>query len=247
MLFEICIDSVEGAIAAQTVGAQRVELCDNLVEGGTTPSLGMLALVRESVDIAVNVLIRPRGGDFCYSGLEMEVMCRDILAAKQVGANGVVIGALLPDGRVDMEKTRALLTAARPMSVTFHRAFDLCREPSEALESLCELSIERLLTSGQKNSALEGVECIASLVKQAAGRIVIMAGGGVNAQTLPAILAGSGVNEVHFSARKSSESPMQHRNPGTFMGKAYSPDEYIRKQTDAGLIRQVMGAAERTI
>ena len=117
-------------------------------------------------------------------------------------------------------------------------------DPAEALETLCGLGIERLLTSGQRNSALEGVECIASLVKQSAGRIVILAGGGVNAQTLPAILAGSGVSEVHFSARKSVESPMQYRNPGTFMGKAYSPDEYIRKQTEAGLIRQVMEAAE---
>ena len=244
MLFEICIDSVEGALAAQAAGAQRVELCDNLVEGGTTPSIGMLQMVRESVGIAVNVLIRPRGGDFCYSELELEVMRRDILAAKQAGADGVVLGVLQPDGRVDAERTRALAAAARPLSVTFHRAFDLCRDPAEALETLCGLGIERLLTSGQRNSALEGVECIASLVKQSAGRIVILAGGGVNAQTLPAILAGSGVSEVHFSARKSVESPMQYRNPGTFMGKAYSPDEYIRKQTEAGLIRQVMEAAE---
>ena len=243
MLYEICIDSVEGALAAEAAGAQRVELCDNLVEGGTTPSLGMLEMVRESVQIAVNALIRPRGGDFCYSKLEVEVMRRDIQAAKRIGANGVVLGALQADGSVDMETTRALLAAARPMSVTFHRAFDLCRDPAEALESLCALGIDRLLTSGQKNSALDGLDCIASLVKQSAGRIVIMAGGGVNAQTLPVILAGSGVSEVHFSARRSFESPMRYRNPGTFMGKAYSPDEYIRKQTESALIRQVIEAA----
>ncbi len=246
MLFEICIDSVEGALAAQAAGAQRVELCDNLVEGGTTPSIGMLEIVRKSVTIAVNVLIRPRGGDFCYTDLELEVMRRDILAAKQAGADGVVLGVLQPDGRVDEERTRALAAAARPLSVTFHRAFDLCRDPSEALESLCGLGIDRLLTSGQKNSALEGVACIASLVKQSAGRIVILAGGGVNAQSLPVLLAGSGVGEVHFSARKVVESPMLYRTPGIFMGKAYHPEEYIRKQTDAGLIRQVMEAAQST-
>jgi copper homeostasis protein len=244
MIFEICIDSVEGALAAQTAGAQRVELCDNLVEGGTTPSLGMLELVCQSVFIAVNVIIRPRGGDFCYSDLELEVMRRDILAAKTAGASGVVIGLLNPDGSVDLAHTRALVAVARPMSVTFHRAFDLARDPGEALEAICGLGIERILTSGQKPGAPQGIECIASLVKQAGGRTIILAGGGINAGNIADLVARTGVSEVHFSTRATIESPMIFRNPGCLMGKAYQPDEYIRKETQRGLIREVIQASD---
>src|SRR5512146_3272836 len=150
MIYEVCVDSVEGAVAAQQGGAQRVELCDNLVEGGTTPSLGMIRLTRQHIAIALNVIIRPRGGDFFYSPLEFEVMRQDILAAKEAGADGVVIGLLLPDGRVDVERTRALAALARPLSVTFHRAIDLCRDPAEALEELAGLGVDRILTSGRR-------------------------------------------------------------------------------------------------
>jgi copper homeostasis protein len=243
MIFEVCVDSVEGALATQAAGAQRVELCDNLVEGGTTPSLGMIEVTRQSVTIDVNVIIRPRGGDFCYSEPELEVIRRDILAARQAGASGVVIGVLKPDGSVDVERTRMLVTTARPMSVTFHRAFDLCRDPSEALETLCGLGIERVLTSGQKNTALEGLDCIKRMVRLAAGRTIIMAGGGIKQDNVATIVAQSGVSEVHFSARKVTSSPMTLRIPGVFMGKAYEPDEYIRKETEVERIREVMRAA----
>lgn len=243
MIFEICVDSIEGALAAQAAGAQRIELCDNLVEGGTTPSLGMIQLARQSLRIAVNVIIRPRGGDFVYSDYEMEVMRRDILAAKEAGASGVVIGLLEPDGSVDIERTRALVDAARPMSVTFHRAFDLCRDPGEALEVLCALGIDRILTSGQKNSALDGLDCIAAMVRQAAGRSIVMAGGGVNAGNVAEIIARGGVSEVHFAARKTFASPMRFKKPGCFMGKAYEPDEYLRIETDVERIREVIRAA----
>ena len=244
MIFEVCVDSVEGALAAQAAGAQRIELCDNLVEGGTTPSLGMLQLVRESLTIDVNVIIRPRGGDFCYSGLELEVMRRDILAVRQAGANGVVLGLLKPDGSVDLENTRLLVAAARPMSITFHRAFDLCREPAKALEALCGLGIERILTSGQKNTALAGLDCISALVRQAAGRVIILAGGGINEHNVGSILAHSGVSEIHFAARKTMPSPMTFHNPGCFMGKAYEPDEYVRKETQTDLIQNIIRAAQ---
>src|SRR5512142_2116911 len=150
MIYEVCIDSVEGAIAAQQGGAQRVELCDNLVEGGTTPSLGTIRLARQRVSIGVNVIIRPRGGDFYYSSLEFEVMRQAILAAKEAGADGVVIGLLLPDGRVDADRTRALVELARPLSVTFHRAIDLCRDSAEALEDLAGIGVDRILTSGRQ-------------------------------------------------------------------------------------------------
>ncbi len=239
---EVCVDSVEGALAAQSARAQRIELCDNLVEGGTTPSLGMIQLARRSVDIDINVIIRPRGGDFYYSDLEMEVMRLDILAAKAAGANGVVIGLLTPDGRVDMEKTRALVTVAHPMSVTFHRAFDLSRDPGESLEAICALQIERILTSGQMPSALEGATCIASLVEKARGNPIIMAGGGINEQNAAAIVALTGVKEIHFAARKPINSPMIHRNLRCQMGKPYLPDEYIRKETSPERIRTILHA-----
>lgn len=240
MLFEVCIDAVEGALAAQAAGAHRVELCDNLVEGGTTPSLGMLAVTRQQVALEVNVLLRPRGGDFCYSELEFEVMLRDLQAIRAAGANGVVLGLLLPDGTIDRERTRRLIAAARPLSVTFHRAFDLCRDPEAALETLIELGVDRVLTSGQKASALEGAECLARLVRQAGERIIILAGGGVTAATLPALVAATGIRECHFSARRTVASPMTYQNRACVMGKPYQPDEYTRRVPDEALIRAVI-------
>ncbi len=245
MIFEVCIDSVEAAIAAQQAGAQRVELCANLVEGGTTPSLGMIRLARQSVSITVNVIIRPRGGDFYYSQLEFEVMRQDILSAKEAGADGVVIGLLLPNGSVDVERTRALVDLARPLSVTFHRAIDLCRDSNEALERLAGLGVDRMLTSGRKATALEGAQCIAGLVRQSAGRVTVMAGGGITADNLPALLAVTGVGEVHFSAREIVSSPMYYRSLDCVMGKSYTPNEYVRKVTTAGRVRQVVEAGLR--
>jgi copper homeostasis protein len=240
MIFEVCIDSVEGALAALQAGAQRVELCDNLVEGGTTPSLGMVELTCRSASLDVNVMIRPRGGDFVYSDLELEVMKLDIQAVKKSGAKGVVFGLLTPDGRIDKERTGQLVELARPMSVTFHRAFDLCLDPGQALEDLINLGVNRLLTSGQKPGALEGATCIKALVEQAKGRIIILAGGDVNEHTLPLIAAQTGVDEVHFAARLPVESPMRFRNLAVSMGKAYKPDEYRRKVTDMERINTVI-------
>jgi copper homeostasis protein len=243
MIFEICVDSVEGAIAAQQGGAQRVELCGNLVEGGTTPSQGTIRLARQAATIAINVIIRPRGGDFCYSALEFEVMRMDILAAKEAGADGVVIGLLVPDGRVDVERTRTLVELAYPLPVTFHRAVDLCRDSGEALEALAEAGVKRILTSGRKATALEGVDCIASLVRQSANRVIIMAGGGITAQNVAAVIAATGVSEVHFSARRTIASPMIYQSFDCNMGKAYTPDEYNRKITTAEGVRAVIETA----
>ena len=245
MIFEVCIDSVEAAIASQQAGAQRVELCANLVEGGTTPSLGMIRLARQRVSITMQVIIRPRGGDFYYSPLEFEVMRQDILAAKEAGADGVVIGLLLLNGNVDVERTRALVELARPLSVTFHRAIDLCRDSSEALETLAGIGVERVLTSGRQVTALEGAQCIAGLVRQSAGRVAVMAGGGITAENLPALLAATGVSEVHFSAREMFSSPMYYRSLDCVMGKAYAPNEYIRKVTTIERVRQVVDAGMR--
>lgn len=230
-LLEICIDSVEGALAAQAGGAQRVELCDNLLEGGTTPSAGMIALVRQQISIGLHVIIRPRGGDFCYSDLELAVMEYDIAQAKQLGADGVVIGLLKPDGAIDKPRTAALIARARPLSVTFHRAFDMAVDPVQALEDLIDLGVDRLLTSGQESSALEGVDLITTLVQQAGDRIIIMAGGGVTERNLPKIVQQSGVREVHLAARGPVESAMSYRRTQVFMGGALRPPEFARQST----------------
>lgn len=237
---EICVDSVEGAIAAQTGGAQRVELCDNLAEGGTTPSAGMIALTRQSISIELNVIIRPRGGDFCYSDLEFAVMKHDVRQAKQLGANGIVIGLLNPDGTVDRARTAELIALARPLSVTFHRAFDMTVDPQQALADLIELTVDRVLTSGQESSALEGLDCITALVQQAAGRISVMAGGGIHERNLEKIVRQSGIKEVHLSARSAVASAMTYQNTRVYMGGAYRPPEFTRQATNPARVAAVV-------
>lgn len=240
LLFEICVDTVESAMAAQLGGAQRVELCDNLLEGGTTPSAGMIALTRQQLTIDLNVIIRPRGGDFCYSDLEFAVMQYDIEQAKRLGANGVVIGLLNPDGTIDKVRTAALIDLARPLSVTFHRAFDMAADPQQALEDLITLGVDRLLTSGQESSALEGLDLITALVAQAAERIIIMPGGGINDRNVMKIVQHSGVQEVHMTARTPVESAMHYRRPHVFMGGALRPPEYTRSTTDPQQVAQLV-------
>ncbi|MBX2999878.1 MAG: copper homeostasis protein CutC [Caldilineaceae bacterium] len=241
---EVCVDSVEGAITAQDGGAARVELCDNLFEGGTTPSAGTIALTRHHLQIDLNVIIRPRGGDFCYSEIEFEVMRRDIEEARRLGANGVVIGLLTPDGSIDIDRTRVLIDLARPLSVTFHRAFDVCRDPIAALETLIDLGVDRLLTSGQEASVLEGLDLISELVRRAGDRIIIMPGGGIREHHLPKILA-VGVKEIHVSARSPVSSPMIHRNGRVSMGGELRLPEYERKTTDAARVRAFVENRDR--
>lgn len=237
---EICVDSIEGAMAAQVGGAQRVELCDNLLEGGTTPSAGMIALTRQQITIDLNVIIRPRGGDFCYTDLEYAAMKYDVLQAKQLGANGVVIGLLNPDGTIDKGRTAELMALARPLSVTFHRAFDMAIEPQQALEALIDLGVDRVLTSGQESSAWEGIDLITALVKQAGARIVIMPGGGVNERNLYKIVAQSGVKEIHLSARSAVESAMTYRRSHVFMGGTLRPPEFSRQTTDSERVKAIV-------
>ncbi|MBT4499813.1 MAG: copper homeostasis protein CutC, partial [Gemmatimonadetes bacterium] len=177
--FEACVDSVASSVAAQQGGADRVELCADLIEGGITPGAGTIQLVRSRLTIPLHLLIRPRGGDFCYTDDEFEVMCIDIEQARTLGAGGVVLGLLHPDGSIDRERTALLVEHARPLSVTFHRAFDMARDPHQSLNLLIDLGIDRLLTSGQEATALEGADLIAALVQQAQNRIAIMAGGGI--------------------------------------------------------------------
>ena len=239
---EICIDSVESAIAAQQGGANRVELCDNLIEGGTTPSAGTIALARQHIDIDLNVIIRPRGGDFCYSKIEFDVMRRDVETAKAIGANGVVIGLLNEDGSIDVERTGQLIELARPLSVTFHRAFDMARGPYQALEALIGLGVDRILTSGQENSVLEGLDLITDLVQKAGERVIIMPGGDITERNIQKIVAQSKAKEVHMLGNVPLDSPMRYRNSHVFMGGELRPPEFTRQVTDAGRVRAFVEA-----
>jgi len=240
MRIEICVDSVAGASAAERGGANRVELCDNLMEGGTTPSAGCIKIVRRRVRIGLQVIIRPRGGDFLYSEAEVEVMREDIQSAKQFGADGIVIGCLTPEGQIDTKCLAEFMRLARPLNVTFHRAFDMCRDAEKALEDLIALGVDRVLTSGQEGSCFEGMEMIAALQKQAAGRIIVMPGGGLTPRNIRRIVAATGVSEVHLSARRGIESGMIYRNSRVFMGGTLRSAEFSWKTTDEAAVREVV-------
>ena len=241
--FEVCVDSIESAVAAAEGGADRVELCSDLIEGGLTPSYGTLKVARRSVGIGIMAMIRPRGGDFCYSDAEFASMEEDLEAAKKAGADGLVLGLLCPDGTVDRERTAALIQRARPLPVTFHRAFDMTRDPFEAVETLMALGVDRVLTSGQEATVVEGLELIAELVSRASGRIIVMPGGGITARNIAKIVAGSGAREFHFAALGPAEGRMAYRNPRVFMGGELRPPEYTLSVTDPADVRAVIGAA----
>ena len=225
--FEICANSVASCIAAQEGGANRVELCAGIPEGGTTPSYGMIRNARESISIALNVIIRPRGGDFLYSEHEIQEMLYDIQVAKELGADGLVFGCLNPDGSVDISAMSRLMKAAGDTPVTFHRAFDHTNYPFKALEDIISLGCTRILTSGCRPTALEGVDLLAQLVEKAGGRIIIMPGCGVKENNIAEIARLSGAREFHFSARESVESGMVFRNPDVAMGSEDDPYGYV--------------------
>ena len=225
--FEICANSVASCIAAQEGGANRVELCAGIPEGGTTPSYGMIRNARENISIALNVIIRPRGGDFLYSESEIQEMIYDIKIAKELGADGLVFGCLNPNGSVDMDAMSRLMEAAGDTPVTFHRAFDHTNDPYKALEDIISLGCARILTSGCRPTALEGAELLAQLVERAGNRIIIMPGCGVREGNIAEIARLSGAREFHFSARESVESGMIFRNPEVAMGSEDDPYGYV--------------------
>jgi copper homeostasis protein len=181
VIVEVCVDSLDSALAAERGGAQRVELCSGLMEGGVTPSAGLIATTRQKVSIGLHVMIRPRPGDFCYSPDEFSVMQRDVLMAKQLGADGLVFGILDLDGSVDVPKTRQLVELARPLKTTYHRAFDMSADLGRSLEQVIETGADRILTSGGEPTAVEGAETLRSLVELANGRVIVMACGGIDA------------------------------------------------------------------
>lgn len=215
---EICANSALSCQEAQKGGAYRVELCAAIPEGGTTPSYGEIAVARQLIDIKLNVIIRPRAGDFLYSEIEHKTMLKDIEIARELGADGLVFGVLNKEGDVDMDKNRKLLEAANGMDVTFHRAFDVCRDPFEALEDIIKLGFNRILTSGQQNKIEDGVPLLTELVAKAGDRIIIMPGGGVNEDNIAHIASVTKATEYHLSARSSITSKMKFRNQNVSMG-----------------------------
>jgi copper homeostasis protein len=218
LLVEVCVDSVESALAAERGGAKRLEVCSNLLEGGVTPSLGMIAAVRRNVSIGLHVMIRPRGGDFCYNAEEFAAMGQDIATAKRLGANGVVLGVLNEEGDVNAVETARLIDLARPLKVTFHRAIDMSRDLLASLETLKMLGVDHLLTSGGEQTALEGREAIARLVRAADGKMTVMAGSGIQEHNVRQLIEETGVREIHVSLNGPEESPMRHRNDKIAMG-----------------------------
>lgn len=240
MLVEACVDSIDSALAAAAGGAGRLELCDNLAEGGTTPSAGAIAVCREQVGIPLFVLVRARGGDFLHTDAEADASARDVRLARELGADGVVVGGLRRDGTVDLDLMHRLVEAAGPMAMTFHRAFDVCRDPDAALEQLVELGVERVLTSGQAATAVEGVATITRLVQRSAGRITILAGGGVNEDNAAPLVAATGVREIHVRCASPLPSRMQHRNRAVSFRAAASEDDHIRMVTDPARIRRLV-------
>lgn len=241
--FEVCANSVESCLAAQAGGANRVELCAGIPEGGTTPSYGDIAVARELLkETRLHVIIRPRGGDFLYSPVEQRIMLKDIDLARKLGADGVVFGCLTAEGDVDLPLMRQLMEAAEDMSVTFHRAFDVCRNPQQALEDIIGLGCHRILTSGQQPTAEQGIPLLKNLQQQADGRIILLAGCGVNETNIARIAQETGIHEFHFSAREQMESDMLYRNPQVSMGGTVCIEEYSRPLTTSKRVSQTIAA-----
>jgi copper homeostasis protein len=242
---EVVVYSLESAFATQSGGADRIELCDNLSEGGTTPSIGIINTVKQNLNIPVHIMIRPRGGDFLYSSHEFEAMKTDIEYCKKLKVDGVVFGILNADAGIDKNRCMELVMLAKPMSVTFHRAFDMCRNFSQALEDIIDCGFNRILTSGGKQNAIDGTDQIASLIGQAGNRIIIMPGGGVRKENILELYKKSGAKEFHVSARKNILSSMQYHNTEIKMGSSLSTDEYSAITTDSNMIREIKNLCEQ--
>ena len=237
MILEVCVDSVESAVAAEQGGAERVELCADLEHGGTTPSTGTIKSVRQAVSMKVHVMIRPRGGDFCYSENDFEVMRRDILEIKKLGVDGLVFGILTHDGKIDRERTEILLKMARPLSVTFHRAFDETGDLFTALAELTRLGVDRVLTSGGRPAVEAGMQILARLVRDAGPSIKVLAGGGITPENVADVIEQTDVDEIH-ALRSVSES-LEHSSSSP--GSSHAP----RMVVDATKVRTMVEILQR--
>lgn len=244
-IFEICVYNSISALNAQLAGADRIELCDNMYEGGTTPSYGMIKIIREKLKIEINVMIRPRGGDFCYDDTEFEIMKNDILKCKELKVNGVVFGILKSDGNIDIERTSELAELARPLSVTFHRAFDMTPDLFKSMDELALIGIDRILTSGGQNTATEGVETIKKLILNAKDAIIIMPGSGINSESISKISDISGANEFHLSGKMPVNSEMVFRKNNISMSGIPGIDEYVHMVSNKEIIKQTINAIKQ--
>ena len=235
-VLECCVDSVESAINAANGGASRLELCSNLIIGGTTPDVALVKEIRKYTDIRIHALIRPRFGDFCYSLHEMEIMKSQIRALKEAGVEGVVIGVLDEDGNLNLSAMKELIAEAEGLSITLHRAFDMCRDPFRALNEAIQLGINTILTSGQKQSAWEGRELLANLIKKADGRIDIMAGAGIGASVIEKLAPITKGTSYHMSGKVTLDSKMKYRKEDVSMGLP-SLSEYEIWQTSLDAVK----------
>ena len=243
MLFEICVEGIDGAVAAQEGGGDRIELCASLMEGGITPSFGTIRAALKLVYLPIHVILRPRGGDFLYSDAEFATMLDDAAQLAKLNAAGIVIGCLTEDGRIDELRMTTLIDAAQPLSVTCHRAFDMTRDPEEALEALIRCGVKRVLTSGQRATAVEAIPLFKKLNAQAAGRIIIMACGELAPDNIAQVVRETGGQEFHFAAPKRVPSGMAYRNRQVGMGRTELDREYSNVLTDPDLVRATIAAA----
>ena len=242
-VIEICVEGIDGLIAAQEAGADRVELCASLLEGGLTPSLGTVRVALDRATIPFHVIVRPRGGDFLYSDAEFDSMVQDVNALREIGVAGVVVGCLTADGAIDEGRMRTLVDAAGPLNVTCHRAFDMTNDPLAALEALIRSGCNRVLTSGQRDSAEDGAALLGQLVAAAGDRIIIMGCGGLTEENIGAVKAQAGLGELHFAALKDVPSGMLYRNPNVGMGGTDLDREYRNTLTDGPAVARTIAAA----
>jgi copper homeostasis protein len=238
-IVEVAADSIASALAAAKGGAKRIELCENLPQGGVTPSYGKLIGVQEKSNLPINVLIRPRKGDFLYTPEELEVILKDVDICRQLGMNGIVFGALTRDGNIDLEMTQLVFDHAKDMDFTFHRAFDLCKNPLEAIDQLRNMGVKRILTSGQKPTAPQGAENIKSYIKAANGAISFMVGGGVRPESVAPLLAIEGIHEFHTSGATPVKSLMEFKG-NTPLGAEDPEAEFTWNQTNEEVIRALV-------
>jgi copper homeostasis protein len=237
---EICAANIQSAIAAKEGGADRIELCDNLYEGGTTPSYAMIKAVADRVRIDTMVMIRPRGGDFCYNDLEFSIMKEDIRMCKDLGVRGVVLGILKPTGEIDSPRTKELVDLAKPLEVTFHRAFDMTPKPLDALEAVIRTGADRILTTGHKNQVPDGLDLVRTLMQEANNRIRIMPGSGIRESNIQLIRDATGAKEFHLTAREAVESEMTYRKEEILMGGIPQIPEYKIFITSKNTVKNIV-------
>jgi len=245
-IIEVCVEGIDGLLAAQEGGADRIELCASLLEGGLTPSLGTVRTALRLAQVPLHVMVRPRGGDFLYSEAEFASMCEDVALLRDAGVAGVVFGCLLPDGTVDTVRTRTLVELAHPLSTTFHRAFDMVANANAALDSLIACGVHRVLTSGLQPDATQGAKMLRHLTERAAGRIIVLGCGALRPETISDVHRHAGLSELHFAALRPEPSRMVYRNPSIGMGGTELEREYWHTVTEPSQVRATIAAVRKT-